>query len=122
MPILDVEIVGSLPDDVAQGLAEQIAEAAAEALDSGPQGTWVKLRFLAEGQYAENAGGPAQGVEPVFVSVLQASVEEGSQLAERVSGLTKAIAGACGRPAENVHIILEPPAAGRIAFGGKLRR
>ena len=31
-----------------------------------------------------------------------------------------AIAEACSRPVEDVHILFEPPAAGRIAFGGKL--
>lgn len=121
MPILDVEIVGSIPNDVAQGLAERMAEAAAGVLGSRPQSTWVKLRFLAEEEYAEDGGGPPEGVKPVLVSVLQANVQEGSRLAEQASRLTEAIAGACGRPATNVHIIFEPAAAGRIAFGGKLR-
>lgn len=122
MPILDVEIVGSIPGEVAEGLAERIAEGAAEALESRPQGTWVKLYFLGEGAYAENAGGPPEGAEPVFVSVLRADVPGDNQLAEQVSRLTQAIGEACGRPVDNVHIIFEPPAAGRIAFGGKLRR
>lgn len=122
MPILDVEVVGSIPDAVAEGLAERIADAAAEAVGSRPQGTWVKLRCLGEDAYAENGGGPPEGVEPVLVSVLQAEVAEGGELEEQALRLTRGIAEACDRPVENVHIIFEPPAAGRVSFGGKLRR
>ena len=43
-------------------------------------------------------------------------------LAAGVRRLTGAIAAACGRPEENVHLVYEPPAKGRIAFGGELRR
>lgn len=121
MPILDVEVVGPVPDDVRSGLAQRIAEASGKVLDSRPQSTWVKLRFLDEKDYAENAGGPPEGVWPVLVSVLQAELTQRSQLSEQASRLAVAIAEACGRPIENVHIIFEPPAAGRIAFGGKLR-
>lgn len=121
MPILHVEVVGPLPDDVARGLAPRIAEAAGRALASRPQGTWVKLHFLDEDDYAENGGGPPPGARPVFVTVLQADLPPRSTLAQQALRLTGAVAGACGRPAENVHVIFEPPAAGRIAFGGKLR-
>jgi phenylpyruvate tautomerase PptA (4-oxalocrotonate tautomerase family) len=121
MPILHVEVVGPLADDVARGLAQRIADAAGRALDSRPQGTWVKLHLLDEQAYAENAGGPPRGAQPVIVSVLQADLPPQSTLAQQASRLTEAIAGACRRPAENVHVIFEPPAAGRIAFGGKLR-
>lgn len=122
MPILDVEVVGSLSGDVAEGLADRIADAAAEAFGSRPQGTWVKLHFLGEGAYSENAGGPPEGVLPVFVSVLQAEVPDGGQLVEQASRLTMAVADACRRPAEHVHVIFEAPASGRIAFGGELKR
>lgn len=121
MPILDVEFVGPVPDEVRSGLAQRIAEASGKALDSRPQGTWVKLRFLNKKDYGENAGGPPEGAWPVLVSVLQAEVPQRSQLSEQALRLATAIAEICGRPIENVHILFEPPATGRIAFGGKLQ-
>ena len=57
----------------------------------------------------------------MIVSVLQADLPEGPALEEQAARLTRAIALACDRPPENVHLIYEPPARGRIAFGGRLR-
>ena len=58
----------------------------------------------------------------VFVSVPQAAPPGGDALGREARALTEAVAGACGRSAEHVHLLYEPPAAGRIAFGGELRR
>jgi len=121
MPILDVHLIGPVPDGVRHGLAERIAEAAGRVLQSRPQATWVKLHFLTADAYAENAGGPPEGAQPVIVSVLLADRAEGEALAAQAQLLTKAIADACARPDENVHLIYEPPARGRVAFGGRLR-
>lgn len=122
MPILDVELIGPVSEAERDGLADRIAEASAPIFDSRPQGTWVKVRFLPSSQYAENAGGPPPDVRPVIVSVLEAEPLGGDALAERARRLADAVALACGRPAEHVHLLFEPAAAGRIAFGGKLRR
>ena len=120
MPILEVELVGAVPEEVRSGLAQRIADAAAQALDSRPQGTWVKLRFLDENSYAENAGGPPQEAWPVLVSILQAEPPTGTERANQASRLTAAIAKACSRSPDKVHIVFEPAAAGRISFGGTL--
>jgi len=111
MPILDVELVGEPPAD--GDLARRLADAAGVVLKTPPGKTWVRLRFLSD--YAENGGGPPAGIRPVFVSVLTADASKDS-----AEALATAIAEACGRSAENVHILYEPPARGRIAFGGKL--
>lgn len=121
MPILNVQLVGEVPESVRVGLAQRIADSAGEALASRPRGTWVTLQFLAAEAYSENAGGPAPGAQPVIVSVLQAEPPEGAALVEQIARLTRAIADACDRPAESVHLVYEPPARGRIAFGGHLR-
>jgi phenylpyruvate tautomerase PptA (4-oxalocrotonate tautomerase family) len=120
MPILNVELVGEVPDSVRRGLARRIADAAGEVLGSRPQGTWVTLRFLGQDAYAENAGGPPPGARPVLVSVVQAEPPSGGALAVQASRLVEAIALACSRPLANVHILFQPAAAGRIAFGGRL--
>lgn len=119
MPILDVEIVGH-PEEHDSGLAARLAEAAGEVLDSPPGGTWVRLHHLPPGRYAESGGGPHPGVRPVFVSVTCAVVPCGEDLARRVRALTEAVARECDRPPANVHVFHEPPARGRVAFGGKL--
>jgi len=117
MPILEVEIVGPVPDQVRTGMARRIADAAGEALGASPGGTWVKLRHLAEDDYAESGGAP-EGVRPVFVSVLLGSSPDGEARAEQIQRLTRAVAAACDRPAENTHVLYQPAAKGRISFGG----
>lgn len=120
MPILEIRLIGEVTEDVRTGLAQRIADAAGAALDSRPQGTWVTLQFVDADAYGENQGGPP-GARPVIVSVLQADLPDAAALGEQVARLTDAIAKVCERPAENVHLIFEPRARGRIAFGGKLR-
>ena len=119
MPILNIEIVGPMEDGLRTGLAERLADLAAQALDSRPQGTWVTLNFVPSAHYAENAGGPPPGVWPVMVRVLQAVVPQGAALEKQASDLANAIATAVGRSSEQVHILVEPPAKGRIFFGGQ---
>lgn len=119
MPILDVEIVQSPGEEADTGLAEALADAAGAVFDSPAGRTWVKLRTIAAEQYAENGGGPPAGIRPVFVTVLKANWK-GEEVGQEVGRLTEVIAEICGRPAENVHVLYAPPAAGRIAFGGRL--
>lgn len=115
MPILDVELVGARED----GLARKIADAAGEVLGTPPGRTWVRVRFLAREDYAENGTDVPGDVRPVLVTVLETKPPQ--DLEAEVRALTAAIAQATGRPAENVHLFYEPPGEGRVAFGGKLK-
>lgn len=119
MPILEVRVVGELSTGITAGLAQRIADAAAEVLGSRPGGTWVSVETLAAERYAEN-GGAEPGVAPVFVRVLLRHGPPREDAAEQVAALTGAVARCCGRPPENVHLVYEPAAAGRVAFGGRL--
>ena len=121
MPILNVEIIGEIEPELRSDLASRLANSAGVALNSRPQGTWVKLHFLAVDQYAENEGGASNNALPVIVSLVQAEPPTGAALQSLITALTDAISDCIGRPRENVHIIVEPPAIGRIAFGGVLR-
>ena len=114
MPILDVDIVGAADLD----LAQKIADAAGQVFHTPAGETWVRLR--SPDAYAESGGTLPEGVRPVFVSVLKAQPPTGEALALEVSALTEAVAHACGRPPENVHVLYEPAAQGRLAFGGSL--
>ncbi len=120
MPLLEVELVGPLRETAREGLAARIADRAAEVFEADPGTTWVALREIPREDYAENGGGPPAGVSPVIVRVLKAHRPEDEDLATEAEALTRAVAGACGRPAENVHLIYEPPGGGRVAFGGSL--
>ena len=120
MPILNVDFVGPLPDNVKRVLARRIADAAGTVLGSPPRRTWVRVRFVTADEYAENEGAEP-GVFPVIVSVLEADPPQGDDLAGEALRLTEAIAAACNRPAENVHLVYDAPARGRVAFGGRLR-
>lgn len=119
MPILDVEIVGEPPLPL-RVIARNLAEAAGKALNARPMGAWIKVRVLPEDGYAENAGGPPAGVRPVWVRILHRTPPAGEALRSEVESLTAAIARVCGRAAENVHLIYEAPAIGRVAFGGSI--
>jgi phenylpyruvate tautomerase PptA (4-oxalocrotonate tautomerase family) len=120
MPILDVDIVVADDEVLDAALPSQLADAAGEVFGAVAGSAWVRVRPVPRAQYAENGGGPPEGVHPVLVRVLVAEVPTGSELRNQVHRLTAAIAKVCERPPENVHLVYEPPARGRVAFGGKL--
>ena len=119
MPIVDVEIITSEPLD--GGLAATLADMAGQVFGGPPASTWVRVRSLPQEQYAENGVASPEGWRSVFVTVRKAQRPTGSALEAEVRALTEGVARVCGRPVENVHILYEPDAKGRIAFGGKLR-
>jgi phenylpyruvate tautomerase PptA (4-oxalocrotonate tautomerase family) len=119
MPIVDVEIVGS--ESVAGDLAARLADMAGQVFGSPPAGTWVRVRLLPRHLYAENDTPVPEGWYAVFVTVLKAQRPTGADLETEVRALTEGVARLCGRPTENVHILYESDAQGRIAFGGRLR-
>jgi phenylpyruvate tautomerase PptA (4-oxalocrotonate tautomerase family) len=120
MPILDVEIVLRPGEFLDPGLAQELADHVDLVFGTPPGRTWVKLRALAPEHYAESGGGLPQGVYPIFVSVLKGSLSPPDRLALEIAELTRAAAAVCHRPPENVHILYDPEAAGRVSFGGRL--
>lgn len=117
MPILDIEIVTD-GNAWPQSLAHRIADAAGKAFDAAPGRVWVKLRTLDAARYAENQ--VASAPQPVFVSVLLAQHPSPEAWVKTAAALTDAIARCCGRPAENIHLLLLPEARGRMSFGGRI--
>jgi len=120
MPILTVEIVLRERETLAPGLARSLAVKAGEVFESSPGRTWVRLSALPAQQYAEDGEFTAGAVAPVFVTVVKALVPDPETMQREAARLAEEFAPLCGRPAENIHITYEPPALGRIAFGGKL--
>ena len=119
MPILDVEIVTHPNENSRPDLVTELANQAGEIFHSPPGNTWVKIRFIARENYAENSNGSGD-IFPVFVSVLKARMPSPEALQAEVTELTVVIARVCNRPQENVHILYLPEGAGRVAFGGKV--
>jgi phenylpyruvate tautomerase PptA (4-oxalocrotonate tautomerase family) len=113
MPIVDVELVGD--GDAAPELAAELARSLGQALGAPEGNVWVTLTRRPVGDYAEN--GPPPAPLPVFVRVL-ASGGDPQQRAAWASAIAEAVGAAAGRPAERVHVIFEPDAAGRVFFGG----
>ena len=119
MPILDIEVVTRPGERLADGLASALADALGEAFGAGQGRLWVRLRELPAQRYAENGAG-GDRFHPVFVTVGEGTPPEGEALASRVARIAECVARITGRPADTVHVILEPALRGRIAFGGKL--
>lgn len=120
MPIVNVEVVVGPGEFLAPDLAARLADRAGSIFQSPAGGTWVTVRALSLQHYAESGGGPESGVRPVFVTVLKAERGSNEALAAEAKALTTAVAEACGRPAENVHVVYQPDGVGRVAFGGRM--
>jgi len=120
MPILEVEVVVEPGEDLAGDLAGRLADAASKVFESAPGATWVRLRPLPESNYAENEGGPPDGVRPVFVTVLKRRLPDPDERADECRALTQKLAAILDRPPENVHLLYLPEGAGRVSFGGRL--
>ena len=120
MPILDLELVGHTESTLPPLLAQRVADGVAQALACAPGRVWVRVRGLPAHCYAENHSTLADDELPVFGTLLHAHPPTGDALQAELSALTQAIAVACGRNPERVHVQYAPAAAGRQAFGGRL--
>lgn len=120
MPVVTVEIVGTVERSREAGLAQSLADTVGQVFRSPSGQTWVRVHSLAGNRYAENAAAVDVAHFPVFVTVLKRQVPKGAQLLAETDALTEAIAHVIGRPASCVHVEYAPPASGRLAFGGKL--
>lgn len=119
MPILEIEIVSAAGAHFDDDLAQRFADVAGKIFESKQGGTWVKVRYLPNGQYAENED-PRLQIRPVFVSVVLRQHPSHEVMRKQADELAASIAQICDRPKENVHVLYQPEASGRIAFGGNL--
>ena len=62
----------------------------------------------------------ASDTKPVFVRVMRAHLPTQLELEQEAPKLAAALARACRRPVESIHVIYQPPIGGRIAFGGEM--
>ena len=119
MPIVDVTLVAHGAEEVPAGLAQSLADAIAGVYCAPPGEVWVRLQVLPATHYAENGTPVDEQPMPVFVRVLTAEAAAGARAAQ-AQALAAAVATACARMPQRVHVLFEPAATGRIAFGGVL--
>ena len=122
MPIADIEIVCPSRQAFERHDAQALADGIGRVLDAAPGTTWVRLRWLPSRQYAENGARWSEPVGPVFVALLLGQPPQGAALDVMVTALTGEVARLLGIAGDLVHLQLQPPAAGRQAFGGRLVR
>jgi phenylpyruvate tautomerase PptA (4-oxalocrotonate tautomerase family) len=118
MPIFHVDLHDT--EGPREGLARALADDLGRLLETRPGHTWVRLSRCDPRWYAENDVPDAP--RWAFVRVILRALPPEDELATRATRITEIVARHTGRPVEDVHVIFEPPAAGRIAFGGELVR
>jgi len=119
MPLVVIEIVGG-ESPVPPRLTNRLADKLGAIFGSKPGETWVRVHTLPHKAYAENKIAAPLGADAVFVAVTRRELPPVKFLTTEAALIASAVGKLCERPAERVHVIYEPPAAGRIAFGGKL--
>jgi phenylpyruvate tautomerase PptA (4-oxalocrotonate tautomerase family) len=123
VPIIDIELLedeqpGLLSTDKIQALADSLGD----LFNSAEAGTWVRLRHLPRDRYAENQTRIDQSTRPVFITVLKSRLGDENELAAEAKAIAGTVSGILGRSVQNTHVLFQPDAAGRIAFGGELVR
>jgi phenylpyruvate tautomerase PptA (4-oxalocrotonate tautomerase family) len=112
MPIIRVTVIGD--HALGQNAAKRLAEGAGRILHSAPGSVWVRIEQVLEDHYAENA---PEWPRPLFLHLLlregMVSIQPGQ--VEALCDLAHTIFHV---PAQQIHLIVEPPAAGRMYFGG----
>ena len=124
MPIVDIEVVaGTVPDPEVIGKEnlQILADALGSLFGGDPGGTWVRIRSIDQDSYAENHTVKGTWPPPTFVSVLRIELPEPDALRREMKKVAEIVARTLGRPRENVHVLYEHGARGRIGFGGTLR-
>lgn len=127
MPIVTIETLSDSPHSISDAMPtpeqlQSLADALGELFGSQPSGTWVRARQQQRAYYAENLVQPGPEVRPVIVEILKSEMETEENLAIEAAAVCALVAQILGRPTECVHLVYEPAARGRVAFGGKLVR
>ncbi len=125
MPIVTIETLSDhphSPDDALPTPAQlrSLADDLGELFGSQPSGTWVRARQQPRALYAENAIEVSPDTRPVIVEILKTDLERGPDLDIEAAAVSAIVARVMGRRLEHVHVIYQPSARGRVAFGGKI--
>lgn len=129
MPIFHIDLLDDgAPRDAA--LPKTLADALGTLLHAEAGHVWVRVTYCPPGEYAENGAGevPRWAFVRVILRTLPPEVPPpgfktipaSEALAGRAYAIAELVARQTGRAREDVHVYFDPPAVGRIAFGGEL--
>lgn len=112
MPIIRVTVIGN--HALGQNAAKRLAEGAGRIFHSAPGSVWVSIEQIPEHHYAENA---LEWPRPLFLHLL---LREGAPSIQpgQVEALCDLAHTIFHVPVDHIHLMVEPPAAGRVFFGG----
>ncbi len=129
MPIFHIDLLddGAPPD---AALPKKLADALGALLGAAPGHVWVRVTRCAPADYAENGDAPVprwafvrvilRALPPEIPPPGLKTIPASEALAGRAHAIAGLVAAHTGRARADVHVYFEPPAAGRIAFGGEL--
>ena len=122
MPQLEIDIVFRPNETLKGDTVQRLADAAGKVFDTPPGKTWVRINPVPRHYWAQNKTVLDSYVGPVVVSVLKRVMPQEEFIEVEARNLTRAIAGILDRPDEDVHIMYEADAVGRVVYGGKMVR
>ena len=127
MPIVTIETLSDGPYSNEDALPTQdqlqsLADALGALFGSQPSGTWVRARQQQRAYYAENMIEVNRDMRPVIVEILKSELGTEKERAIEAAAVCALVAQKLGRQPENVHVVYQPAARGRVAFGGQLVR
>lgn len=114
MPIFHVETTRRPGRAQLRSLADELGV----LFGAQPGHVWVRIVPVDPALYAENA--TESPPDSVFVRVILRALPDEPVLAQRAEAITRLVAATLSKPEDDVHVYFDPPAAGRIAFGGEL--
>jgi phenylpyruvate tautomerase PptA (4-oxalocrotonate tautomerase family) len=119
MPIVTIEcVVNGNFEPYDTSFTQRLADRLGVIFKSEPGTTWVKLKYLAPSNYAENDVSTNGSMEPTFVSILLRSLPSEATLERIAQNVSTEVSSVLARPSMNTHVFFEPEGLGRVAFGG----
>ena len=127
MPIVTIETLSDSPISDEDALPtpvqlQSLADSLGALFGSHPSGTWVRARQQQRAYYAENMMEVSASLRPVIVEILKANLGTEKERAIEAAAVCALVAQTLDRDIQNVHVIYQPEARGRVAFGGQLVR
>jgi phenylpyruvate tautomerase PptA (4-oxalocrotonate tautomerase family) len=127
MPIVTLETLSDDPDSETDALPtpaqlQSLADSLGVLFGSHPSGTWVRARQQQRAYYAENMIEVSDNLRPVIVEILKSDPGTEKERAIEAAAVSALVAQTLRRDTRHVHVIYQPEARGRVAFGGQLVR
>jgi phenylpyruvate tautomerase PptA (4-oxalocrotonate tautomerase family) len=123
MPIIEFQIIGNLEISDKKDFRKELINGLANIFGSENKSVWCKFNFIPVENYIENdnSGLSIPLPLPIFLKILNYQNKSIEECKKEAIIISEFVSKVCNRPKENIHILYEPSAKGRIAFGGILK-